>query len=67
MTDSFFETARSEYVRFCNSQGLSARNIVDLSIDASTENISLINKDRTVVAKLNKDFKVISIYHGART
>lgn len=67
MTDSFFETARSEYVRFCNSQGLSARSVVDLSIDALNEDISLINKDRTVVARLNKDFKVISIYHGART
>jgi len=67
MDNSFFSTAVSEYVRFCNKQGLSTRNIKDISIDVDDGSISLLDKNENTVAILNKDFNVTSVIHGART
>lgn len=67
MDNSFFGTAVSEYVSFCNKQGLSARNIKDIAIDADDGSISLLDKDEKTVAILNKDFNITSVIHGART
>ncbi|MAE55495.1 MAG: hypothetical protein CMK23_05830 [Porticoccaceae bacterium] len=64
---SYFNTAVSEYVRFCNKQGLSTRNIKDISIDLDDGSISLLDKDERTVAVLNRDFNVTSIIHGVRT
>jgi len=64
---SYFNTAVSEYVNFCNKQGLSVRNIKDISIDLDDGSISLLDKNENTVAILNKDFNVTSIIHGVRT
>ena len=63
---SFFDKAKSEYIRFCDKQGVATRSICDIKIDVFTGDYSLINKDDEVVSILNKDFQVLSIYHGER-
>ena len=63
---SFFDKAKSEYIRFCDKQGVATRSICDIKIDVFTGDYSLINEDDEVVSILNKDFQVLSVYHGER-
>ena len=63
---SFFDKAKSEYIRFCDKQGVATRSIYDIKIDVFTGDYSLINEDDEVVSILNKDFQLLSVYHGER-
>jgi len=63
---SFFDKAKTEYIRFCDKQGVATRSICDVKIDVFTGDYSLINEDDEVVSILNKDFQVLSVYHGER-
>ena len=64
--DEFFDKAKSEYIRFCDKQGVATRSICDIKIDVFTGDYSLLNKDDEVISILNKDFQVLSVYHGER-
>ena len=63
---SCFDKAKTEYIRFCDKQGVATRNICDINIDVFTGDYSLLNKDDEVVSILNKDFQILSVYHGER-
>ena len=63
---SCLDKAKTEYIRFCDKQGVATRNICDINIDVFTGDYSLLNKDDEVVSILNKDFQVLSVYHGER-
>ena len=63
---SFFDKAKTEYIRFCDKQGVAMRSICDVKIDVFTGDYSLLNKDDEVISILNKDFQVLSVYHGER-
>ena len=58
---SFFDKAKSEYIRFCDKQGVATRSICDIKIDVFTGDYSLLNKDDEVISILNKDFQFICL------
>ena len=54
---SFFDKAKSEYIRFCDKQGVATRSICDIKIDVFTGDYSCSTRTMKSLVYLTKTSK----------